>query len=90
MSCSETCPFDKLEEFNSAVLGRFDEDAAIQTSFKNLFILEQSRNNFLKLEIINKREEILMFSNILFVKEWVTYRLRLVLGREDEFNKRIL
>ena len=68
MSYSETWLFDKQEEFKPAVLGRFDEEATIQTRFKRLFILEQSHNNLLKLEIIDKREEILMLSNRLFVK----------------------
>ena len=55
-----------------------------------LFILEQSRNNLFKLENIDKREEILVLSNILFVKEWVADRFCPILEREDEFNKRIL
>jgi hypothetical protein len=90
MSCSETWLFDKPEEFKTFVLSQFDEEAAIQTRFKRLCILEQSQNNLLKLEIIDKREEILMLSNKLFVKEWVADRFRPIPEREDEFNKGIL
>ncbi len=90
MSCSETWLFDKLEEFKTAVLGRFDEENAIQASFTKLYILEQYRDSMLKLEIIENCEEILMLSNRLFVREWVANRFRPIVERENEFGNRIL
>ena len=51
------------------MLGRFDEEATIQTSYKKLFTLEQFEINLLKLEIIYYREERLKLSNKVFITQ---------------------
>ena len=85
MSSSESWALEKLAELTTALVGRFGEEAAIQTSFKNLVTLEQSKNNKLQLDLLALQSKYDLLSNKLFIKKWVQDRfMRVVLKAEEE------
>ena len=85
MSSSESWVLEKLEELTTALVGRFGEEAAIQTSCKNLVTLEQSKNNKLQLDLLALQSKYDLLSDKLFIKKWVQDRfMRVVLKAEEE------
>jgi hypothetical protein len=84
MSSSESWALEKLAELTTAIVGRFGEEAAIQTSFKNLVTLEQSKKNKLQLDLLALQSKYDLLSNKLFIKKWVQDRfMRVVLKAEE-------
>ncbi len=62
MSSSESWVLEKVTELKTALVGRFREEAAIQTSLKNLVTLKQPRNNKLHLDLLALRRVFVFLS----------------------------
>ena len=58
MSSNESWITEKVTEFQNALLRRFGEEAAIQTSYRNVITLEQKKFNDAQLEIIDLRAKL--------------------------------
>ncbi len=54
-----------------ALVGQFEEEAAIQTSFKNLVTLDQSKNNKLNLDLLVLQSNYDLLTNKFFIKKSV-------------------
>ncbi len=60
-----------MAELKTAMVGRVIEEAAIQTSFKNLVTLEQSKNYKLNLDLLALQRNYELLSKKFFRKKWV-------------------
>ena len=71
MSSNDFWVTEKVTEFQNASLCRFGEEAAIQTSYRNVITLEQKKFNDAQLEIVALRSKIQTLKDKLFVRGWV-------------------
>ncbi len=76
----------------TALVGRFGEEAPIQTSLKNQFTLEQSKNNKLQSDLLALRRDYKLLSDKFIIKKWVQdmfMRVMLKGEQESNFNHRL-
>ena len=71
MSSNKSWVTEKVTEFQNALLRRFGEEAAIQTSYRNVITLEKKKFNDAQLEIIDLRAKLQTLKDKLFVRGWV-------------------
>jgi hypothetical protein len=83
MSSNDSWVTEKVTEFHNALISRFREEAAIQTSFRNVIQLEQRKFNDAQLQIVALRKDIQTLKDKLFVKGWVQGIFSNVLNEAD-------
>ena len=83
MSSNDSWVTEKVTEFHNALISRFREEAAIQTSFRNVIQLEQRKFNDAQLQIFALRKDIQTLKDKLFVRGWVQGIFSNVLNEAD-------
>ncbi len=71
MTFNDSWETQKVTEFQNALLSRFGEEKAIQSSLRNLVKLGQSEINKLQLDLIAKRKDLQILSDEFIVKQCV-------------------
>ena len=83
MSSNESWVIEKVTEFHNALICRFREEIAIQTSFRNVIKLEQTKFNNAQLQLMALRKHNQTLSDKLFVKGCVQEIFSNVLNKAD-------
>jgi hypothetical protein len=75
---------EKVTELKTALVGRFGEEVAIQTSLKNQVTLEHTKNSKLELDLLALRRDYKFFSDKSIIKKWVQDMFMRVMLKEEQ------